>query len=258
MRHALTIALLLASSPMAAAQVPDERLENGALALRQFVGSRVVVDSVSDLGVEVVGAIEDLVLDVETGLVTRVIVRDVAPAEKPVAQESDALPLRSVSLDSLTLAASGGRAIVTFGYSAEDYRALPIYDPVKDLRPAEGQAARLFAASDLGRLSVKSSDGVELGAIRDLWIDIESKRVDFIEHAIADGHAAAPWSVMVWDRSEGKLASAKIGRDAALVRSVPRVDVEKKHTLKHRDYRELVYAAYGVKKEPNTAVMAGA
>jgi sporulation protein YlmC with PRC-barrel domain len=254
MPQTFILALLLASSPSFAAQTPDEGVEPGALALRQLIGSRVVVDSESDLGVDVVGAVEDLVLDIETGLVTRVLVRDAAPAAKPVAQETEPLPLRSVSLDSLSLAASGGRAIVTFAYSAEDYRSLPIYDAAKDLRPEDGKEARLFTASDLGRMSVQSSDGVELGAIRDLWIDIGKKRVDFIEHAIEKGHAAAPWSVMVWTRAEGKLASVKISRDAAMVRGVPRIDVEKKHTLKHREYRELVFSAYGVKKEPDTSV----
>jgi hypothetical protein len=45
----------------------------------------------------------------------------------------------------------------------------------------------------------------------------------------------------------------KINKDATFVRSVPRVDLDKKHTLKHREYRELIYSTYGVKKEPDTA-----
>lgn len=256
MQRILTVALMIACIPCVAAQTPDEDVERGALALRQFVGSQVVVASAPDQAVEVVGMIEDVVLDVDTGLVMRIIVRDVAPADEPVGQESKALPVRTVSLDALTLAESGGRATATFAYSAADYRSLPLYDPAKDLRPEEGKEARLFAASDLGRLTVKSGDDVELGAIRDLWIDLEAKRVDFIEHAVADGHAAAPWRVVVWNRAEGKLTSAKISRQATMVRSVPRVDVEKKHTLKHRGYRELVYSTYGVKKEPDTLILA--
>jgi len=252
MRHALILAALLTSASLSSAQVTDDGLERGALALRQFVGSNVVVNSGSDLAVEVVGVIEEVVLDVETGLVTRVVVRDTAGATEPVAQESEPLPVRSVSLDALTIAASGDRAVVTFGYSAEDYRGLPLYDPAKELRPADGKAARLFTASDLGRLTIQSRDGVELGAIRDLWIDLTTKRVDFIEHAVEKGHVAAPWSVVVWSRADDKLTSAKISRDATFVRSVPRVDVAKKQTLKHRDYRELVYTAYGVKREPDT------
>lgn len=254
MRNTLILAVLLASPSVAPAQTPDGGLERGALALRQFVGSRVVVDSATNLGVEVVGTIEDLVLDVETGLITRVVVRDVAPVDKPVAQESDALPVRSVSLDSLSLAASGGRAIATFAYSAEDYRSLPLYDAEKDLRPEEGKEARLFTASDLRRVNVLSKDDAELGVLRDLWIDLTTKRIDFIEHAVQDGHAGAPWSVVTWTRADGKLSSAKINKDATMVRGVPRIDAEKKHTLHYRDYRELVVGAYGVKKEPDTAV----
>lgn len=255
MLHTFTLAILLAG-PTFTPQTPDEGVETGALALRQFIGSQVVVDSESKVGVDVVGTVEDLVLDVETGIVMRALVRDVARAETPVVQESEALPLRTVSLDSLSLAASGGRATATFAYSAEDYRNQPIYDPEKVLRPEEGQEARLFTASDLGRLSVQSGDGVELGAIRDIWIDITKKRVDFIEHAVDKGHAAAPWIVMQWTRVDGKLSAGKIARDATLIRSVPKINAEKKQTLKHRDYRELVYSAYGVKKEPDTSVVA--
>jgi sporulation protein YlmC with PRC-barrel domain len=254
MLHTLTAALCLVTPALSAQQLGDDDVERGALALRQFVGSRVVVDSASDVGVDVVGSVEDLVLDIESGLVTRVLVRDAPAVDKSEPEDGEPLPLRRVSLDSLTFAASGGRAIVTFAHAAEDYRALPIFDATKDLRPEEGQKQRLFTASDLGRLTVRSSDGAELGAIRDLWLDIESKRVDFIEHAVDKGHAAAPWRALTWNRADGALESVKINKDATFVRSVPRVDLDKKHTLKHREYRELIYSTYGVKKEPDTAL----
>lgn len=124
------------------------------------------------------------------------------------------------------------------------------------LRPVNGSSLPGAAPDGAVRAVSGPRASAPFLAHRDLWIDLASKRIDFIEHAIEGGHAGAQWSVVVWTRADGKLSSAKINRDATMVRGVPRVDAEKKHTLHYRDYRELVQGAYGVKKEPDTAVVA--
>jgi sporulation protein YlmC with PRC-barrel domain len=229
--------------------------ERGALAFRSFVGSRVVVDSETAQTVEVVGSVEDVVLDSQTGIVVRVLVRDGGVAVTGDASGAEAEPpLRSVGLDDLELVRAGRRALVVYAQTVEDYLSLPLFDPERDLRPAEDEEGtddarrRVRATALVGQILV-ANDDVRLGEVTDLWLDLVADRFDFVQHEVPKGLAAAPWGMVVW--GEGEDASAQLRKSSDVALSIPKVSAKQQRTLQHRSYRELVRLAYGV-KEPDT------
>ncbi|MEZ6014430.1 MAG: PRC-barrel domain-containing protein [Planctomycetota bacterium] len=228
----------------------DGDVTRSALSLDRLVGSRVVADSESSTGVEVVGTVEDLIVDAVSGAVARIVVRDVMGA----AQDSDEgaePPLRSVPLDDVTIAPSGKRAIVTFGLTAEDYRVLPTIDLERELQPVEGQPTRRVTATSLRGAALVTMDGTKLGSVTDVWLDVAADRIDFVEHEVSGGAAGAPFSVVKWTFTEGAAPSGEVQRDSEFVLAIPRISPDDHRTLKHRDYRALLRTSYGV-KQPDT------